>query len=153
MSANLIGKTHGFFNKPGVDFQVFLQTITMGIHGDELDGGVAPPLAFPMPYMTFRNMTLRDLEAVYTYMHHLAVSTSFVGATDKVTLEAARYCAVAGDCKGAGETCDTTAHECVGRTCATPADCDVCQKCSATKCAAFTAAEAAQLGGCIATGF
>ena len=153
MSANLIGKTKGFFNRPGVDFQVFLQTLTLGVHGDELiGGGSAMPLAFPMPYATFRNMTLGDLEAVYTYMHHLATNANLVGAADKSTLEAARYCAANGDCKGAGETCDTTAHECVGRTCATPADCDVCQKCTATKCAAYTAGEAAALGGCIAVG-
>jgi hypothetical protein len=155
MSANLVGKTNGFFNQPGVTFQVFLQTITMGVHGDELGGATpARPLAFPMPYRTFRNLTLGDLEAIYTYMHHVATTASFTGAgVDHVTLPAARYCAANADCTGLNETCDTTAKECVGRTCATASDCDVCQKCSGTsKCAAFTAAEGAQLGACIVTG-
>jgi cytochrome c553 len=152
MSANLTGQTHGFFNRSNVDFQTFLQAMTLGVHADELDGGVAPPLNYPMPYATIRKMTLRDLEALYVYLHHVATNANLSGGADKVTLEAARYCAAAGDCKGPGETCDTTAHECVGRTCATPADCDVCQKCTATKCAAYTAAEAATLGGCIGAG-
>ena len=153
MSANLLGKTKGFFNRPGVDFQVFLQTITLGVHGDEIAAGNPKPLAYPMPYATIRKMTLGDLEAVYVYMHHLATNANLVGVgVDKATQEAARYCAANGDCTGAGETCDMTAHECVGRTCAGPEDCDVCQKCTATKCAAYTAAEGAALGACIVTG-
>jgi hypothetical protein len=99
-------------------------------------------------------MTLGDLEAIYTYMHHLATNANIVGQADKATVSAARYC-TAGSVSActAGETCDTTANECVGRTCNTAADCDVCQKCDGNnKCAAYSAAEAAQLGGCIATG-
>jgi mono/diheme cytochrome c family protein len=153
MSANLIGKLNGFFNQPGVDFQVFLQTITQGVHGDEIAGGTPAPLAFPMPYTTYRRMTLGDLQAVYTYMHHLATTANLAGpGVDKVTQEAARYCAATADCKGAGETCDVTAHECVGRVCGGPEDCDVCQKCTANACVAYTAAEGAQLGACIFTG-
>jgi cytochrome c553 len=153
MSANLLGKTNGFFNKPGVDFQVFLQSITQGIHGDEIAGGNPMPIVYPMPYTTIRKMTLGDLEAIYTYLHHLATNaTTLVGPADKVTQEAARYCAAIGDCTGAGETCDMTAHECVGRVCNNPSDCDVCQKCASNKCAAYPAAEAAQLGACIGAG-
>lgn len=154
MSANLVGKQHGFFNKPGVDFQVFLRTITEGIHGDDIDAnGKAPPLVYPMSFKTYRSLTLRDLQAIYTYMHHVATTADFSGpGVDKITQSAARYCTNNPDCM-AGETCDTTAHECVGRTCATAADCDVCQKCDgASTCAAYTAGEAAQLGACIATG-
>lgn len=154
MSANLIGKQHGFFNKPGVDFQVFLKSILQGVHGDDVDAnGKSPPLAYPMAYKTYRQLVLRDLEAIYTYLHHLATTADFSGpGVDKITLPAARYCTGNADCT-AGESCDTTAKECVGRACVTEDDCDVCQKCDGSnKCAAFTAGEAAQLGACLVTG-
>ncbi len=69
-TANLIGAQHGFFSEPTMSFSTFLTTIVQGIHADEENkAGVAPPLAFPMPWTEFKNMGLDDLEAVYVPEH------------------------------------------------------------------------------------
>jgi hypothetical protein len=140
MSANLVGSAHGFFRSPDVDFGVFVATITRGIHADEPvpDGGTPRPLAYPMPARAFRNMVGDDLLAVYTYLKYVADNANIIGANDKITQDAARYCPTPGNATGcgAGETCDAS-HECVGRPCTTDKDCDACQTCDGTnKCAA-----------------
>jgi hypothetical protein len=130
MTANLTGATHGFFAQPGMTFQTFLITITQGVAGDE-----PPPrraLAPIMPAHIYRNMTLGDLQAVYTYMRWVATTAPRTGADDKPTQSPARYCTQLSDCTGAGESCNMTTHECVGKTCAIDKDCDACQTCSTT---------------------
>jgi hypothetical protein len=130
MSADLLGSTHGFFAQPGTTFDVFLATITQGVHADEAS---RPPLAYPMPWPTFRKMTLGDLQSIYTYLRWLALNKPDGGAgfADKITQSAAFYCTGNNACNtGAGETCDMTNHECIGRPCATDDDCHVCQTCN-----------------------
>ncbi len=137
MSGNLIGQNNGFFNGPNISFQVFLATITQGIHADDAvpDGGKPEPLAFPMPWSEFRNMGVDDLEAVYTYMRWLAVNAPIKGAADIVTQSAARYCASSAGCN-AGETCNTATNECIGGPCTVDSDCGACQTCTTGACAA-----------------
>lgn len=141
MSANLVGKAHGYFNTPGMNFATFLKTITQGVHATKADNmGNAPPLAFPMPYKEFRLLTVTDLEAVYTYFKWIADKIK-VGDDDfdKETQPAARYC---GPIPGgpdatclAGETC--TANECIGGSCSGDLECGACQTCDGTgHCAA-----------------
>jgi hypothetical protein len=131
-TANLIGVNHGFFNEPGVTFSTFLTTITQGIHADEEnEAGVAPPLAWPMPWTEFRHMGLDDLEALYTYLSWIAKYGNVTGPNDVVHQGAARYCASTSTCNTAvGETCNMTTHECAGGPCNTDSDCGTCQTCS-----------------------
>ncbi len=147
MSANLLGTT-GFINNPAVGFQTFLATITQGIHADD---NPPKPLAWPMPWPTFRNMQIEDLEAVYTYLKTVGAAHP---RPDKATRDAALYCTGDTDCVQAlGETCDTTNHECINRTCAgDDTKCPVCQVCTAntnTQCALLSGAA---LGACIGAG-
>lgn len=132
-TANLIGKNNGFFNEKTVTFSTFLTTITQGIHADEEnEAGVAPPLAWPMPWTEFRHMGLDDLEALYTYLSWIAQQGNVTGPNDVVHQGAARYCASSSTCNtGVGETCNTTTNECVGGPCNTDSDCGTCQTCSA----------------------
>ena len=136
---NLIGAQHGFFSEPGMSFSTFLTTINEGIHADEMnEAGVAPPLAFPMPWQEFRNMGLDDLEALYTYLSTLAKSGQ-VTVNDVVQQPAARYCASPSDCFP-GESCNsgdsgTATNECYGGPCNTDVDCGTCQTCSTGTCA------------------
>lgn len=143
MSANLLGKTNGYFNVPNISFQVFLETITEGIHADDAN---PTPLAYPMPWAELRNMNLDNLEAIYTYMRYLAVNTPTTGAGDKATQLAARYCAASTDCLS-GETCNMASNECVGGACSNDSDCGTCQVCTTGACAAPLATSA-----CIANG-
>ncbi len=138
MSTDLTGATHGFFmgeGGPAPDFLTFEGIITTGTHVDDAD---PPLLAAPMPWQHYRDLTLEDLAAVYTYLTQAAIAANFTGAADKLTRDASYYCAANGDCDQAGgETCDTdntspTFHECVGRACAADADCAVCQTCNGT---------------------
>jgi hypothetical protein len=101
-----------------------------------------------MPWYIFRQMNLDDLEAIYTYMRWLAVNSPTTGAGDKATQSAARYCTANSGCvTAAGETCNMATNECIGRTCAVDSDCDACQTCTTTKCAAPAASSA-----CVANG-
>jgi hypothetical protein len=130
MSANLLGQNNGFFNASNISFQVFLTTITQGVHGTNVAAdGTAPPLNYPMPYREFRNLTLSDLEAVYTYFRYIAQTAPIVGANDKKTQHAARFCGTGGVQCAQGETCDSTTNECVGAACTSDSDCDACQTC------------------------
>ncbi len=70
------------------------------------------------------------------------------GANDKKIQGIARFCGKDADCNtAAGETCNVATKECVGKTCATKDDCDACQSCTATKCAAPAAGDACLTGG------
>jgi hypothetical protein len=156
MSANLLGP-NGFFVT--VNMPTFLAAIEQGVHADEPPPQA--PLGFPMPARVFRNMILSDLEAVYTYMRQIATAVPG-GRTDKAIPKSAVFCAADGDCTAAnaGTTCDKTdpnSPECTGKTCATDADCAVCQKCNlgTTKCEALHDSAdggAPVLSICVATG-
>lgn len=144
MSANLIGSaagTVGFAAKP---FQIFLRTILEGVHADD---PMPKPLSWPMPWTAFRNMTVHDLEAVYTYIHVLQQSRQVAG---KVTQDPVAYCAQNGDC-ATGQTCNTATSECVGQSCTINTDCPACQTCGAnqqlTTCAAPQASSSCVLHG------
>ncbi len=154
MSANLIGETYGYFNDPRMSFDVFLTTITRGVHATKMDAdGGAPPLAPPMPYREFRNLTTNDLMAVYTYFRWIADRKVITGPNDKRTQRAARYCgpsaipgAPAFTCLP-GETCDATTKECVGRDCGGDLECDACQTCSESHCVAPAASSTCTVRG------
>jgi hypothetical protein len=135
-SANLIGK-NGFFNGPNISFQVFLATITQGVHADSFpaDGGPAPALSWPMPWTEFRHMAVDDLEAIYTYLRYIAQNLPGTMTSDVRTQSAARYCTSASTCN-AGESCNTATNECVGQACSVDSDCDTCQTCTSGSCAA-----------------
>jgi hypothetical protein len=155
-AANLQGKTNGFFNKPNVQFDTFLTLITQGIHAEDVTPDSGPPahVAFPMPWQTFHNMALSDLEAIYVYMNQVAVqygSTHLMGAADKNLPMPALYCDSMVPCP-TGMTCSssTAAGECLAASCAGDADCGACQKCTAGACQAQTGAA---LGGCVAAGY
>jgi hypothetical protein len=151
MSANLLGP-NGYF--VAADFPTFLATITQGVHAE--DPPPQAPLGFPMPARVFRNMTLGDLEAVYTYMRQVATKVPG-GRADKVIRASAVYCAADTDCNAAvGATCDKTNSECTGKTCGSSADCPACQTCTGagnTKCETLHDGDAgAALSACIGAG-
>jgi hypothetical protein len=156
-SANLQGSTNGFFTKSTVEFSTFLTLITQGIHADD-----PPPqahLAFPMPWQTFRNMQLADLQAIFVYMNTVATQygkTSLTAAaTDKVIPMPALYCDSTHACP-TGMTCSSSsaAGECLATTCAQNTDCAVCQTCATgtggKSCQALTGGA---LAGCEAQGY
>ncbi len=133
MSANLLGP-NGFFVT--ADLPIFLASITQGVHAD--DPPPQAPLGFPMPARVFRNMTIGDLEAVYTYMRQVATAVPG-GRTDKQIRPTALYCASDADCGGVAGACDLPNKECTQKTCGSNADCPVCQTCTGsggTKCEA-----------------
>lgn len=134
MGTNLIGMNNGFIGE--ASFATFAAIIQTGTHADDPQPA---PLAFPMPASRYRNMVLEDLAAIYTYLRHVPSRT---GANDKATQEATVSCAVNADCDtAAGETCDATAKECVGKACADDSECTVCQTCTGSNvCAAPAAA-------------
>lgn len=133
MTSNLTGSSMGYFTTAGdptISFQQWVEEITQGVHADMT--APKPPLAWPMPWQHFGQMTLGDLEAVYTYVRTVAQVAPRTGANDKSTQEAARYCTQTSDCNtGAGETCNTATSECVGTPCNADADCAACQTCPA----------------------
>jgi hypothetical protein len=139
-SANLVGRTNGFF--ANATFSDFLTTITEGVHGNDQpnEAGVRPPLAWPMPWTEFRNMGLDDLEAIFTYMNYLATNPAVAGRQNDVPQQpAARYCATANDCQP-NESCNsgdaaTSTNECYGGPCTTDSDCGTCQTCTSNVCA------------------
>ena len=138
MSANLLGKTHGFAWDP----VKYKSVMTEG----KLDiGGKTHMIAFPMPWDNFRKMVDEDLTSIFTY---LKTQKTIEGAADKDTQLPAIYCTKDADCDAAAaETCNVATKECVGKTCTKDADCGACQTCTATKCKAPTAGSA-----CTATG-
>jgi mono/diheme cytochrome c family protein len=157
-SANLVGPTNGFFNFKQVTFETFLTLITQGIHAED---PVPTPIAWPMPWQVFRNMTLSDLQAIYTYMNTVASYTktapAFAAPTvDKNIPSPALYCDSTIACPAAAAmTCSSTTGpgECLLNACATDASagslCSACQTCS-TSCVTETGMT---LGGCVAKGY
>jgi hypothetical protein len=140
-SRNLIGKNNGYFNETGMSFDVFLATITEGVHADDTpsEAGTQTPLAWPMPWTEFRHMGADDLQAIYFYLSYLAQNVPTTGAADVPTQDAARYCTTAANCNP-GESCNVPTNECVGRGCSIDADCDTCQTCTSNVCTAPAAA-------------
>jgi hypothetical protein len=134
MSADLIGANNGFFTNGANDFFTFEAILSYGLHIDDPN---PMPLAWPMPWQHFRNMTLDDLQAVFTYVKAAGQVHARTAANDKLTQDPAYYCAANADCDGAnGETCDTTKHECIGRNCTADHECPACDTCTANHCAA-----------------
>jgi len=133
MTADLTGATNGFFTNPAIDFFTFDAILAYGLH---LDDPNPAPLAWPMPWQHFRNMTLDDLQAVFTYIKAVGQVHPRTGTSDKHTQDAAYYCTQNSDCHGSSETCDTTKHECIGRDCTADFDCPACDTCTANHCAA-----------------
>jgi mono/diheme cytochrome c family protein len=138
MSANLIGPS-GFFNEPDTTFLLFASIIDQMAH---VDDDPPLPLGWPMPADHFRNLSAQDLEDIYTYMKVLAEDYDHTLQTDKVTQATARYCTTNADCE-MGETCfidnaeaKLVNNQCVGKACMSDDDCDACQTCSASACAA-----------------
>jgi hypothetical protein len=128
MSKNLIGQNYGFFNESGVSFPLFETIITEGLH---VDDPIPMPLAWPMPWQHFRQMTEEDLVSVYTYLSTLAQEEPRAGLSDKATQGAAIYCDATHACPGA-LTCHMGAmfgNECVGQPCGADSDCGACQHC------------------------
>ena len=130
-SANLVGAT-GFFNMSTVNFATFEALITEGVHVE--DPAPQRRVAFPMPWTDFKNLTLTDLEAIYTYMHTVATVYGKTGEADKQIPTPAIYCDTAHTCP-AGYNCSSSAGgECLNQTCTgntVITDCAVCQTCSA----------------------
>jgi hypothetical protein len=127
MSADLTGATHGFFAEEHTTYELFKSIITEGKH---VDDDPPAPLAPPMPWQTYRNMTDDDLASVYTYISNIPKRT---GTNDKLTQPPSRFCgsadAGAPSCLP-GETCSN--GECIGGNCASADSCGACQPCTAT---------------------
>ena len=156
-TADLQGATQGFFNKPNVQFNTFLTLITEGIHAEDPQPA---HVAFPMPWPYLRNMTLDDLESVYTYMHEVATQygrSTFTGTSDKIVPPPAIYCDPTSPCP-TGSTCSSTTipGECLSQTCAqatVTTDCAVCQTCSAATGGTCQTETGAALATCVQTGY
>jgi len=144
MAADLTGKTHGFLSEPDATFSLFLGLMSTGRHIDETP---ARPIAWPMPWDAFRNLTLSDSEAVWNYLKSLPlIASTSTDAADKQTQDTAVYCGKDSDCP-TGQTCNTASNECVGASCTVDTDCAACQKCAASACAAPAADDS-----CLANG-
>jgi hypothetical protein len=140
VSKNLIGATNGFFNNFG--FSTFEGLITQGTHVEDPS---PTRVAFPMPVAVFKNMTLSDMEAIYTYMHEVAqqYGQAATGAPpDKIIPDPAIYCDSTTPCP-TGYTCGSaftdagvvTANECFKDSCpGGNGDCAICQVCSSGRC-------------------
>jgi hypothetical protein len=159
-SANLIGKTHGYFNNPNVSFETFLTTITQGVHAENTP---ATPLAFPMPWQQFSNMELADLQAIYVYMSTVASTygVTLQGTADKVIPKPSLYCDTTDSTVPAcppGSACSlsTGPGECVATAaCTSVTDCAACQQCTGGACGLLPANAdgGASVSSCIATGY
>jgi hypothetical protein len=158
-SASLQGSTNGFFNKPNVDFSTFLTLITEGIHAED---PMPAPVAFPMPWPYLKNMSISDLEAVFTYMKTVATDygkPTLTGAADKTIPDPARYCDTTTPCP-TGTACSSTVAgtpgECLSQTCAqatVTTDCAVCQTCSAATAGTCQTETGMALATCVQTGY
>jgi mono/diheme cytochrome c family protein len=136
VSANLTGKDNGFFNNPDVTFATFLTLITQGIHAEDPQPA---PVAYPMPWQTFRNMQLADLQAIYEYLDVVATqygTTTLTGAADKIIPNPALYCDSTHACPAGTGTCSssTAPGECLATACTiatVDTTCAACEQCSA----------------------
>jgi mono/diheme cytochrome c family protein len=141
MSANLVGHA-GYFGETDALFTSFEGILQTGVHIDDPN---LPVLAAPMPWQHLRNLTVDDLAAIYTYLQAVQIAQPSQLTTEKHVPDPSYYCAADADCDKlnggvAGvETCDTTAHECIGRSCSADSECRVCQTCSGSQmCIAST---------------
>jgi hypothetical protein len=152
-SANLTGAT-GFFNMSTVNFATFETLITEGIHAEDAPGPERT-VAFPMPWTDFRNLTVDDLEAIYTYMN--IVAKHYSGAADKVIPDPAVYCDPGTACAGTATCSSSTGPgECQNPTCTTATvrtDCAVCQTCSATTGGHCVAPSGGAVFACVGAGY
>jgi len=156
-AADLIGATNGFFNKSNVDFGTFETLITEGIHAE--DPAPQRRVAFPMPWTFLKNLTLSDMESVYTYMNQVATQygqVTQVGASDKLVPDPAIYCDPTTACP-TGWSCSSSnaPGECLHQTCAAATvltDCAICQTCSATTGGVCQTMTGAALAGCVQGG-
>jgi hypothetical protein len=130
-SANLKGATHGFFNEPDDSYARFREIIRTQSHADE---SPPRPLGFPMNLIAgnLAKVLEHDLKAIYTYVKGVPPVT---GPNDQPRQAYARFCSTAADCH-AGESCSAAANECVGKACTADVECDTCQTCNASACAA-----------------
>jgi mono/diheme cytochrome c family protein len=130
MSADLLGKDHGFMNEPGMDYATFAKIMTTGTHADD---SPPAPLAWPMSDVAIGKLVPDDLRAIWIYLRDLPANT----VADKETQGSVSWCATAADC-GAGESCQlnpaTGGNECVGQTCSADADCGACDSCVSGAC-------------------
>jgi mono/diheme cytochrome c family protein len=165
-AADLVGANHGFFTDPAVDYSTFLTLITEGIHAED---SPPEPLAYPMPWQFYKNMTGDDLQAVYLYLHTVGAEGGLSLAGDTVIPNPAIYCDSSNPCP-AGSTCGTATSECVAQaSCLTDLDCAVCQQCVGASpatdagstthgnCAALSTTSAGDAGSplaaCVAEGY
>jgi hypothetical protein len=136
---------------------LFQAIIATGTHAD--DPG-SPPLAWPMPWDHFRNMTNYDLAAVYQYLTFTAQNEAPTGTNDKATQHAAIYCDGTHACPtGLNFTCHMDAanpqvegNQCVGNVCTTDADCGACQHCTGAGPKACTAPDPTADAACLGAG-
>jgi len=145
ITGNLLGANNGAFPR-FTSYEDFRKVI---YDGKVTHNGVTRDLAFPMNGIAaaLKQANEDDVKAIYTYLKNQVPRT---GEGDKKIQEPARWCdADAGCSAAAGETCNLTTNECVGRTCDADADCDACQTCNTTssKCEAPTAASACLVSG------
>jgi hypothetical protein len=156
-SANLTGAGNGFFNMGTVNFATFEALITEGMH---VEDPKPRPVAFPMPWTFLRNLTLADLEAVYTYMNQVATQYGKMSegtmAADKVIPDPAVYCDSTSPCPTGWQCSSSTGPgECLHQTCAqttVATDCAVCQTCSAASGGVCQTMSGAALAGCAVKG-
>jgi hypothetical protein len=162
VSANLLGAANGFFTKPSMSYPTFLTVMVAGIHAEDAIPG---PVAWPMPWLTFRNMSNADLESVYVFLSDVAAQHPTRGSVtnpeglmidaDKDLAHTAVYCNAGGippaQCPG-NAACSATAGpgECLPTTCTSDHDCSVCQTCTAGSCRPLTGPP---LFACQAAGF
>jgi hypothetical protein len=96
-------------------------------------------------------MLTEDLASIYTYNTHVPKR---LGANDKVTQHAARFCVAGGDAGGPscmpGETC--TNGECIAGPCVNGEDCGACQSCTSLACASPTPPSPDAGMSCLTTG-
>jgi hypothetical protein len=137
MSRDLTGQANGFIPPDGT-FRHFVQLITTGKHPD-----TGRKIGWPMPVDVFKNMTLDDLEAIYTYVTNIPRRT---GAGDKLTQDPAIYCDAMTPCPN-GYSCTMATNECAGNMCAGNGDCAACQVCNVGSCVAPMAGDPCTING------
>jgi hypothetical protein len=128
MSADLEGATQGSIATGLIGFPQFVGLLTTGEH---VEDPMPTPVAYPMPWEHLKNLTLDDMESVFTFLTNIPHPA---GANDKVTQPPARYCTSAASCME-GEMCNATTSECYGGACTGAGDCGACQTCTAGACA------------------